>query len=51
MRRAYFLYLSRTKSVIELDKSDVRTVLDYCSQQIRQNLIVQSKMQAYVREL
>ena len=32
LKRAYFLYLSRSKSVIELDKSDVRTVLDYCSQ-------------------
>ena len=31
MKRAYFMYLSKNRSVIELDQGDVRKVLDYCT--------------------
>jgi hypothetical protein len=31
LKRAYFLYINRTKRIIELDKGDLKTVMEYCS--------------------
>jgi len=31
LRRAYYLFINKTKQIIELDKNDLRTVIDYCS--------------------
>ena len=30
-QRAYFLYINKSKKIIELDKYDLRTVMEYCS--------------------
>jgi hypothetical protein len=37
LERTYFLYINRTKTVIELDKGDLQTVMEYCARQVRQN--------------
>ena len=40
MKRAYLMYIGKTNQIIELDKHDVKTVIDYCSLQIKNNVIV-----------
>lgn len=37
LQRAYYLYINKSKTIIELDKGDLQTVMEYCSRQIRQN--------------
>lgn len=32
LRRAYYLFINKTKQIIELEKNDLRTVIDYCAQ-------------------
>jgi hypothetical protein len=32
LKRAYFMYINKTKKIIELEKGDFKTVLDFCSQ-------------------
>ena len=40
LKRAYFLYINKTKQIFELEKGDLKTVMEYCSKQIRTNSIV-----------
>lgn len=51
LRRAYYLFINKTKQIIELEKNDLRTVMDYCAQQIGNNFIVQGNVNAYMREV
>jgi hypothetical protein len=41
LKRAYYLFINKTKKIIELDKNDIKTVMEYCSQQIKNNQIIQ----------
>ena len=51
LRRAYYLFINKTKQIIELEKNDLRTVIDYCAQQIANNFIVQGNVNTYLREV
>lgn len=31
MKRAYLMYIGKTNQIIELEKHDVKTIMDYCS--------------------
>lgn len=31
LQRAYFLYINKTKQIIELEKGDIKTLMEYCS--------------------
>lgn len=37
LKRAYYLFLSKSKQIIEIDKSDIKTVMEFCSHPIREN--------------
>lgn len=50
LKRAYYLFINKTKQIIELDKNDARTVIEYCSQQINNNVIMQANVSAQLRE-
>ena len=45
MKRAYFLCLDKNKKIYELEKNDLGTVFEFCSQQIRDNFLIQAHMQ------
>lgn len=38
------MFLNKTKQIIELDKNDVKTVMEFCSHQIRANYQVQANV-------
>jgi hypothetical protein len=40
LQRTYFLYLNKSKMIIELKKNDLATVMEYCSSMIRKNTLV-----------
>lgn len=42
LKRAYYLFLSKQKQIIEIDKSDIKTVMEFCSHPIRENFQVQA---------
>mmetsp|Transcript_22925 Transcript_22925/g.35304 ORF Transcript_22925/g.35304 Transcript_22925/m.35304 type:complete len:125 (-) Transcript_22925:1281-1655(-) len=42
MKKAYFLFVNKTKKIYELDKGDLNSVLEFCSQQIKDSVQVQS---------
>lgn len=31
LQRAYYMYINKTKTIIELSKNDLKTVMEYCS--------------------
>ena len=43
------MYIGKTNQIIELDKHDVKTVIDYCSLQIKNNVIVQNNVNKFLR--
>ena len=47
LKRAYFLFISRTKSIIEIQRNDMNTIIEFCSQQIKEN----QNIQAHFREV
>lgn len=46
LKRAYFLFIGKTKSIIEIERNDLNTILEFSAQQIKENQIIQ----AYFRE-
>jgi len=50
LKRAYYLFMNKSKKIIELEKNDLRTVMEYCAQQIATNFIVQSHVSSYLRD-
>ena len=42
LKRAYFLFLGKSKSIIEIQKNDMNTILEFCAQQIKENQITQA---------
>ena len=46
LKRAYYLFIGGSKQIIEIQKNDLNTILEFCSQQIKENQITQN----YFRE-
>ena len=49
LERAYYMYINKSKRIIELDKNDIKTVIEYCSQQIKANQIVANNVTSHLR--
>lgn len=40
LKKAYFIYINKSQQIIEIDKNDLKTVFDFCSQQIKDNRLI-----------
>jgi CRISPR/Cas system CSM-associated protein Csm4 (group 5 of RAMP superfamily) len=40
LKRAYFLFIGKTKSIIEIERNDLNTILEFSAQQIKENQII-----------
>jgi hypothetical protein len=50
LKRAYFLYLNKNKKIYEIDKNDIKSIMDFCSKQIKNNIIIQNNISSYRNE-
>jgi hypothetical protein len=41
LKRAYYLFIGKHKTIMEIKRHDLQTVLEFCSQQIKENQIIQ----------
>lgn len=51
MQKTYFLYINRSKTIIELDKGDLATVMEFCSKQMRANASINMMVSESQRRL
>jgi hypothetical protein len=40
LKRSYFLYLNKNKKIYEIEKNDIKTIMEFCSKQIKSNAII-----------
>lgn len=50
LKRAYFLYLNKSKKIYEIEKNDIKTILEFCSKQIKNNVIIQNNISLFRSE-